>query len=235
MDRAILHIVGGETRPRAELARLAFALGHHAEIYADLEELVRRPPPGGIILVAETGEPDGVRRIQRVLGAVGIGLPVVVTAETITLEQVVAAIRAGALDYLALPLEMGHFARRLANIIEEARPYERQRRLEIEALRQIEQLSSREQDVLALVSAGLANKEIAQRLGISPRTVEVHRSNMMTKLRAGHAADAIKTWLAAGLDCPILIEAAPADRRRAVISQGLAPDEGHRGPRRQRQ
>ena len=50
-------------------------------------------------------------------------------------------------------------------------------------------------EVLAHVVAGDANKEIARRLAISPRTVEIHRGNMMTKLDAGHAADAVRLWI----------------------------------------
>jgi FixJ family two-component response regulator len=199
MERTTLHIVGGESGSRAEQARIAFALGHHAEVYADLGELLDRPPRDGIVLAAETGEPGGARRMFEAFGEAGIWSPVVVTAHEIKLEQVVAGVRAGALDYLALPLEMGSFARRLHAIAEEVGPYQERRRSEVEAQRRIGQLSRRERQVLALLSAGLANKEIAQQLEISPRTVEIHRANMMRKLGAGHPADAVKAWLAAGI------------------------------------
>jgi two-component system, LuxR family, response regulator FixJ len=143
MERTVLHIVGGESRARAEQARIAFALGHHAEIYSDVEELLDRPPLGGVVLAAETGEPDGTRELIDTLGEGGIWLPVVMTAAEIKLERVVEAIRAGALDYLALPLEMGAFARRLRTILAEARPYEERRRAEVEALRRVIRLSRR--------------------------------------------------------------------------------------------
>jgi two-component system response regulator FixJ len=224
MERTVLHIVGGESRSRAEQARIAFALGHHAEVYGDLEELLDRPPPGGIVLAAETGEPDGTRRLIDELGEAGIWLPVVVTAAEIGLERVVEAIRSGALDYLALPLEMGSFARRLRTIIVEARPYEESRRREVEALRRVVQLSRRERQVLSLLTAGLANKEIAQRLEISPRTVEIHRGNMMTKLGAHHAADAVKAWIAAGLDRSASPAGTDERRPRFGVSRELPDD-----------
>ncbi|MEO6153562.1 MAG: LuxR C-terminal-related transcriptional regulator [Croceibacterium sp.] len=206
MERTVLHIVGGESRSRAEQARIVFALGHHAEVYTDLDELLDRPPLGGILLAAETGVAGNAQQLIERLGNAGIWLPVVVTAGEVEIERVVAAIRAGALDYLALPLEIGSFARRLQAITLEARPYEDRRRAEVEALRRIAHLSRRERQVLALLSGGLANKEIAQQLAISPRTVEIHRANMMSKLGARHAADAVKAWLGAGLD-----RTAPAD------------------------
>ena len=202
MERIILHIVGGESRSRAEQARTAFALGQHAEVYADVEELLDRPPVGGVVLAAETGEQGATARLIERLGECGIWLPVVMTAAEIDLERVVAAVRAGALDYLALPLEMGSFARRLRGILAEAVPYAERRRREVEALRKVAMLSPRERQVLQLLSAGLANKDIAQQLEISSRTVEIYRANMMMKLGASHPADAVKAWLAAALDRP---------------------------------
>ena len=94
--------------------------------------------------------------------------------------------RAGALDYLALPLEMSNFARRLHGILADAGPYVERRRREVEALHRIVRLSRRERQGLGLK--------------IGPRTVEIHRANMMTKLGAAHPADAVKAWIAAGLD-----------------------------------
>ena len=155
-----------------------------------------------MVLAADTGVPGATAQLIERLGELGIWLPVVVTAAQIELERVVAAVRAGALDYLALPLEMGSFARRLLAIISEAGPYAERRRREVEALRRIAMLSPRERQVLGLLSAGLANKEIAQQLQISPRTVEIHRANMMMKLGAGHPAEVVKAWIATGLDEP---------------------------------
>ena len=195
MERTTLHILGGECRSRAEQARVAFALGHHAEVYGDVEELVGRPPEDGLILAADEGGSDEVRRLIARLGERGIWLPVVIASDDPDIDRAVAAIKAGALDYLRLPLEIGAFARRLAAILTEAGQHAERRRREVEARRDIAMLSRRERQVLELLSAGCANKEIARRLAISPRTVEIHRGNMMTKLDAGHAADAVRLWI----------------------------------------
>jgi FixJ family two-component response regulator len=195
MERTTLHILGGESRSRAEQARIAFALGHHAEVYGDVDELLDRPPHEGIIVAADEGQADNVRRLIARLGERGIWLPVVVASDNPDIDRVVAAIKAGALDYLRLPLEMGAFARRLGTILIEAGQHAERRRREVEAQRDIALLSRRERQVLELLSAGCANKEIARRLEISPRTVEIHRGNMMTKLDANHAADAVRLWI----------------------------------------
>lgn len=195
MERTTLHILGGESRSRAEQARVAFALGHHAEVYGNLDELLERPPHEGIIIAADQAEGDAVRQLILLLGERGIWLPVVIASTSPDIDRAVWAIKAGALDYLRLPLEMGTFARRLAAILTEAGQHAERRRREVEAQRDIALLSRRERQVLELLSAGCANKEIARRLAISPRTVEIHRGNMMTKLDAGHAADAVRLWI----------------------------------------
>lgn len=195
MERTVLHIIGGESRSRAEQARLAFALGHHAEVYADLAELLARPPQDGIILAADEGQEDGARGLIDRLGEAGIWLPLVMIAQDPDIDRVVAAIKAGALDYLKLPLEMGALARRLNALVGEAGQHAARRRREVEAQHRLATLSRRERQVLELLSAGCANKEIGRRLDISPRTVEIHRGNMMGKLDAGHPADAVRIWL----------------------------------------
>ncbi|HEY6815971.1 MAG TPA: LuxR C-terminal-related transcriptional regulator [Croceibacterium sp.] len=187
--------MGGESRSRAEQARIAFALGHHAEIYSDLDELLEQPPREGIIFAADDSRAgDAQRSIER-LGEHGIWLPVVFVANDPEIDRVVAAMKAGALHYLQLPFEMGIFARRLATILAEAEQHGARRRREVEARHDIALLSRREREVLELLSGGCSNKEIARQLAISPRTVEIHRGNMMAKLGAGHPADAVRLWV----------------------------------------
>jgi two-component system response regulator FixJ len=238
MERTTLHIVGGDSRSRAEQARVAFALGHHAEVYGDLEELLDRPQHEGIVIAADSGEPGMAQDLIRRLGDHGIWLPVVLAAVEPKTEQVVAAIKAGALDYLLLPFEMGRFARRLHAILAEAGRHAERRRREVEARRAIARLSRREREVLELLSAGCSNKEIARRLAISPRTIEIHRGNMMTKLGAGHAADAVRLWIDAQLDIPARSPDEEMGARvgiAGVIGEGGTAVESRLARRRQRQ
>jgi len=224
MERTTLHIVCGDSRTRAEQARIAFALGHHAEVYGELEELLDRPAYEGIVLAADDGHPAMAGELITRLGERGIWLPVVLTAAEPPIEQVVAGIKAGALDYLKLPLDMGTFARRLRGILAEAGEHAERRRREVSARQSIALLSKREREVLELLSAGCSNKEIARRLEISPRTVEIHRGNMMAKLRASHPADAVRLWIDAHDAAP-----APAgDHRQPDPNDGVAGRIGER-------
>ena len=122
----------------------------------------------------------------------------------------------------------------------EADQHAERRRREVEAQRAIAMLSRREREVLELLSAGCSNKEIARRLDISPRTVEIHRGNMMTKLGAGHAADAVRLWIDAQLDIPVLpaVAGEPHDGREGIagrIGERRANERGHPAQRRHRQ
>lgn len=195
MDHITLHIVGGESRSRAEQARIAFGLGHHAEVYADLDELLTRPPREGILLLADEDLPGFPAALIDRLADRGVWLPVVVTASESSTDRAVNAIKGGAIDYFSLPLDASGFSARLPQLVREATSQAASRRRLIEARGQMSRLSRRESEVLELLSAGSSNKEIARRLEISPRTVEIHRANMMSKLGANHAADAIRTYL----------------------------------------
>jgi FixJ family two-component response regulator len=199
-QRLILHIVDGDSRSRAEQARTAFALGQHAEVYSDLTELLGRSPEHGVILLRQRAMDVSLGELFERLGERGIWLPVIVCAEEPQLELVVKAIKSGSLDYLQLPLETGRLARSLARVAVEAEAHGRARRRLAEARRRVAQLSKREREVLELLSLGNSNKIIARELSISPRTVEIHRANMMTKLQAGHAAEAVRVWLQSGLE-----------------------------------
>jgi len=237
MERTTLHIVCEDSRTRAEQARIVFALGHHAEVYGELDELLAHPPQEGIVIAADTGEPDMAADLIRRLGERGVWLPVVLAAHEPKTEQVVAAIKAGVLDYLMLPFEMSTFARRLNAILEEAGEHGERRRREVDAQLAISLLSRREREVLELLSAGCSNKEIARRLDISPRTVEIHRGNMMNKLGAGHAADAVRLWIDAHLEIPTLPDD-ELDARIGVadrLGERRAAERGRLTRRRQRQ
>lgn len=202
--RLALHIVDSDSRSRAEQARTAFALGHHAEVYSDVGELLDRSLAGGVILLRQRALDGTLGELFERLGRRGVWVPLIVCAEEPQIEQVVSAIKDGALDYLQLPLEAGRLARSLARVAAEAEADGLARRRQAEARRRIALLSKREREVLELLSLGTSNKLIARELSISPRTVEIHRSNMMTKLRAGHSAEAVRLWLQSGLESTIV-------------------------------
>jgi FixJ family two-component response regulator len=221
-DRLVIHVVDGDSRSRAEHARIVLGLGHHAEVYADIRELLDRPPEGGVVLVRQHAVGSNIEELFERFADERVWVPVVVAAADPATEQVVAAIKSGALDYLQLPIEADRLARSLGRVVDEAEAHGRARHRLVDARRRVETLSKREREVLEWLALGCSNKVIARALGISPRTVEIHRANMMVKLGARHAAEAIRVWLQADLestlqpDGEVLMEKRWRTRRRAV-------------------
>jgi FixJ family two-component response regulator len=198
-QRLKLHITGGDSRLRAEHSRLAFEMGHHAEVYSDLAELIDASPRDGVIIACQNVLVGGVDRLLERLGEAGMWLPVIAASNDPDVDDVVQAIRAGALDYLRLPLTREEFIRMAAHVIADGGRHAEARRRLIEARQRIGLLSRREREVLDWLSEGCSNKAIARALDISPRTVEIHRANMMDKLGATHAADAVRLRMEAGI------------------------------------
>ncbi|MFL0669916.1 MAG: response regulator transcription factor [Erythrobacter sp.] len=191
-DNFAIHVVEQCPRLRAEISRAIFQIGCHCEIYSDASELIEYKPRSGIIFIR-----DGIcdHRVANFIGdfiRMGIWLPVIAMDIAPQTDRVVEAIKGGALDYITLPLDPVSFAGTLDCVKQVADSLAQSRRRVLEARQLLETLSVREREVLNLLTLGSCNKDIARQLEISPRTVEIHRANMMSKLRARHAAEAVR-------------------------------------------
>jgi len=191
----VIHIVEPDGNLRARIAQLVAALGHHADVYRTVEEVTGFMPDRGILLIGDREHDGGMGEIIGQLKDRSVWLPVIAMAAGPETGRVVAAIRGGALDYLDLPLTRESLGEALSRAAGEAEDYAATQRRSAEARRHIGALTRREREVLDLLTEGSSNKAIARTLAISPRTVEIHRANMMTKLGAKHPADAVRIRL----------------------------------------
>ncbi|MDT0576177.1 LuxR C-terminal-related transcriptional regulator [Croceicoccus sp. F390] len=198
-EHLTVHIVHPEPLARATVARSVFDLGDHAEVYADLGELLDRKPPRGVVLWHDDPAHGTLADLVNGLSAQGCWLPVIAMAHNPDIGRVVAAIRAGALAYLDQPVDQALLRLTLDKVAKEAVVQTLHRRRAAQARQRLATLSVREKEVLDLLAQGCSNKIIARDLAISPRTVEIHRGNMMEKLGAGHVAHAVRMQLEASL------------------------------------
>jgi FixJ family two-component response regulator len=170
----------------------------HVEPFDDVEELSRFVPRNSAFaLVDDNGE--DVRAVMRALTSSEHELPVVAYSDAIDATAVVDRLHEGAADYLALPFDYETIARRIETSVARQVNVLRQRRRSARARELIEALSPRESEVVRSVAAGNSNKGIALELGISPRTVEIHRANMLKKLEVGSVAEATRLVIEAGV------------------------------------
>lgn len=190
------HIIDPDSRRRAQLAREFNKRNYHAEIYESLEEFFGSKPRDGLIFAyheasEETAPAEAVTTSD---------LPVVVYAEEPSTGEVVNALDAGAIDFMDWPPAPAELDSVLQRVVHKGERKLAHRRTVAEARAAIATLSPRERDVLLRLAQGEANKVMGQRLGISPRTIEIHRANMMRKLNAGSASAAVRIALLAGLE-----------------------------------
>lgn len=199
VPKQTLHYVDENVGNRARFAQVATELKYHCELYENLEELLAYAPGNGIVIIKDSPKiGGGVVGAMEWLEKLGIWLSVIAVGDVVSPYMIVDAIKAGALDYIGLPIEAKRLQRSLARTVEEAGQVARFRRRKVEARQLLEKLSYREAEVLERLADGSSNKIIARELGISPRTVEVHRANMMHKLGAAHAAEAVRIKIEAG-------------------------------------
>jgi FixJ family two-component response regulator len=206
MSQPIVHVIDDDVAVRDGLRLLCETVGLAVECHDSAEsflDALRPDQPGCVVLDVRMGGMSGpelhaelVRRDSR--------LPVIYLTAHGDIPMTVRAMKAGAMDFLTKPVDstelldhiraaLGRSAERLT--LQQALAAQRQRLL---------LLTPREREVLALVVAGHSNKVIAQRLGISHRTVELHRSHVLHKTGAGSLLELAQ--LAA--DCGIAIEVA---------------------------
>ncbi len=152
---------------------------------------------GCVLLDVRMPEIDGLE-VQQALHSLGIPLPVIVMTGHGDVSVAVAAMKAGAVDFIEKPFEKTALMAALADGFGRIEKTGHRLALMEQATIRLASLTPRECDVLRGLVGGLPNKTIAYDLGISPRTVEIHRANLMTKLGVRSLSEALRVAFAAG-------------------------------------
>lgn len=200
-DRRMIHIVDDDEAIRRSAGFMLKTSGYAVTSFASGVAFLRDAKsvePGCVLLDVRMPDMDGLE-VQRRLAESGVAMPIVVLTGHGDVSIAVRAIKSGAVDFIEKPFEKIVLLSAIVAAFERLDDANGRSARATDAAVAIAALTGREQDVLRGLAQGLPNKTIAFDLGISPRTVEVHRANLMAKLQVNSLSEALRIAFAAGL------------------------------------
>ena len=200
-ETEIVHVIDDDEALRDSLTFLLRAAGLEAKSHASAGVFLDSLPCAGMgCIISDVRMPglSGIDLLRR-LKELGIGVPVIVVTGHGDVPLAVEAMKFGAVDFLEKPFddEVLLASVRSAMQLHAGESRRQTERAEIEG--RLAALSPRERDVLNGLVAGSGNKQIAFDLGISPRTVEIYRANLMEKMKAGSLSELVRMALIIGI------------------------------------
>jgi two-component system response regulator FixJ len=195
----LVHLVDDDEAIRRSAGFMLKTSGFHVRTYESGVELLKTASnlePGCILLDIRMPGMDGLE-VQTALRDKGVGLPVVIMTGHGDVGLAVQAMKAGAVDFIEKPFEKAVLLSAIEQGMERLMRATRDGSRAEEAGVRLQVLTPREREVLDGLARGLPNKTIAYDLGISPRTVEIHRANLMTKLGVRSLSEALRIAFAA--------------------------------------
>lgn len=187
---------------RLVLQRTFLAAGMRVETFAcasDLLASARLPTTAAVLLLDMQMPGMSGLELQRVLHERGVSLPVVFLTGSADIAMAVTAMRAGAFDFVEKPFDAADLVARVRHALAQGRPAPTDATADLrgEHARRRDRLTARERQVYERMVVGETSKQIANELGGSFRTIEIHRGRIMAKMEAVHMADLIRMSLLA--------------------------------------
>jgi FixJ family two-component response regulator len=193
-ESPVVFIVDDDPAIRSLISKLIQSVGLRAQAFASSQEFLSQPPPSDpACLVLDVRMPglSGLD-LQERLAQLGLDIPIIFITGFGNVPQSVRAMKAGAVDFLQKPFEN----QTLLDAVDRALERDRTARLAHGEINEIEArlatLTPREYEVFILVATGLANKQVADELGLSEKTVKIHRGHVMHKMEARTFADLVR-------------------------------------------
>jgi FixJ family two-component response regulator len=200
-QKPIVFVVDDDVSVRESLELLIKFAGWQPETFASAVDFLARPrttTPSCLVLDVSLPGLDGLE-LQKLIASEGTDMPIIFITGHGDVPMTVQAMKGGAVEFLTKPFDdevllsaIRHAIKRSAAVLDD--------QAEITALRSnYESLTPRERDVMRCVVAGMLNKQIGMKLGISEITVKAHRGKMMQKMKADSIAHLVKTAVRLGL------------------------------------
>ena len=190
----LVHLVDDDEAIRRSVGFMLKTSGFHVRTYESGVELLKAAPnlePGCVLLDIRMPGMDGLET-QAALRDKGVTLPVIIMTGHGDVSLAVQAMKAGAVDFIEKPFEKAVLLSAIEHGVERLKRSAANQNRADEAAVRLQALTPREREVLDGLAKGLPNKTIAYDLGISPRTVEIHRANVMTKLSVRSLSEALR-------------------------------------------
>ena len=202
MPSPVVHVIDDDAAVRQSLAFLLSTAGLAVRVHESAVAFLKALPEaqqGCIVTDVRMPEIDGIELLRR-LRDMKVDMPVVVMTGHGDIPLAVSAMKAGAIDFIEKPFDDEIMLSAIQSAVaRHADDSQRQARV-ADVRQRLELLSDRERDVLEGLIAGKPNKVIAHDLGISPRTVEIYRANVMTKMQADSLSALVRMALWDGAD-----------------------------------
>ena len=203
-ERPVVFVVDDDLAMREALQDLLASVGMDVRLFASTQAFMQaqRPDaPGCLVLDVRLPGASGLS-FQEELPRAGVDLPVIFITGHGDIPMTVRAMKAGAVEFLSKPFRDQELLDAIDAAVERHRAQRREAALVAELRQRFAALTQREREVMALVSAGRVNKQIAADLGISEATVKVHRGQIMRKMQTTSLAQLVRIADTLGLSNP---------------------------------
>lgn len=194
MKQAVVYVVDDDESVCRALSRLFRSVGLEAQTFPSARAFLEYPAPDRpacLVLDVRLPGPSGLD-LQSELSRARREVPIVFITGHGSVPTSVRAMKGGAVDFLQKPFNEQELLDSVQHALQRSREQRADGAERAEVGRRLETLTPREREVLALVVAGMLNKQIADRLGSAEKTVKVHRGRVMDKMRAGSVADLVR-------------------------------------------
>jgi FixJ family two-component response regulator len=203
-EEPIVFVIDDDAPMREALGNLFRSVGLQVEVFGSASEFLQSKlpdVPGCLILDIRLPRLSGLD-FQAELVKAGIHIPIIFMTGHGDIPMSVRAMKAGAIDFLTKPFRDQDMLDAVTTAIERDRGNRNEARILSDLRALFATLTPREREVMALVTAGLMNKQIAAEIGIAEITVKIHRGHIMRKMAAKSLADLVRMAQALGLQHP---------------------------------
>lgn len=199
--KGMIYVIDDDDAMRDSLNFLLDSSGYSVTLFDDAQRFMEALPGlafGCVVSDVRMPGIDGIELLKR-MKAQHSPFPILIMTGHGDVPLAVEAMKLGAVDFLEKPFEDDRLIAMIETAIRQAEPAAKSEAIAQDVAARVASLSPRERQVMEGLVAGLSNKLIARDYDISPRTIEVYRANVMTKMRAGSLSELVRLAMRAGM------------------------------------